>query len=108
MQETYRICQILKLTKPLKCRACRSPEHKEPFDRVLRAALHLGRHVQDVQADTASVIDVGVVHWCDEAELWWLEWITGRYVNGQSEHALLIDSAFWPLQVKYHIVAAWK
>ncbi len=68
------------------------------------SARHLGRHVENIQTDAASIINVGVIHWCNEAELWRLKRVTGRYVNGQSEHALLIDSAFWTLQVAHPMI----
>ena len=39
---------------------------------------HLWGHVEEVKADPASAIDIGMVHWRNEADLWRLEWIPGR------------------------------
>ena len=41
---------------------------------------------QNIQADAAVGVDVGVVDAGGEVDLWWLEGIVGREVNGEEEN----------------------
>lgn len=42
---------------------------------------------ENVQTDAAVRVDVGVVDPSVEVDLWRLEWVVGREVNRQEEHA---------------------
>ena len=42
---------------------------------------------QNIQADAAVGVDIGVVDAGREVDLWWLERIVGREVNGEEENA---------------------
>ncbi len=42
---------------------------------------------QNIQADAAVGVDIGVVNAGGEVDLWWLERIVGREVNGEEENA---------------------
>lgn len=45
---------------------------------------------QDIQTDAAVRVDIGVVDTRGEVELWGLEGVVGREVNGQEENAAAV------------------
>ena len=51
--------------------------------------------LQDVQADWTVAVDVHVINFRCEGNLGRLEWIVGREVDVQEEHALVVGWVFW-------------
>ena len=45
---------------------------------------------QDIQTDAAVRVDIGVVDTSGEVELWGLEGVVGREVNGQEENTAAV------------------